>query len=160
MNTDKLRRKLLMAAALMALLLATACAGRNELQSADGQALVEQGNAYMTCLKDSDFGCAYALMSPFAQRLEDMAARLAEGVVDLDTVLKTYGPRVSDWAFDRAEFSTRDGRTIGSLEGKVQYADGKRGTVSLDFEMSDGAWKVRASNLHYRTGGIVLGLGK
>jgi hypothetical protein len=89
-----------------------------------------------------------------------MAARLAEGVVDLDTVLKTYGPRVSDWAFDRAEFSTRDGRTIGSLEGKVQYADGKRGTVSLDFEMSDGAWKVRASNLHYRTGGIVLGLGK
>jgi hypothetical protein len=71
----------------------------------------------MTCLKDSDLGCAYALMSPFAQRLEDMAARLAEGVVDLDTVLKTYGPRVSEWTFDQAQFSTRDGKPIGSLEG-------------------------------------------
>ena len=149
MNTDKSRMKLLTAAALMTLLLlAAACAGKNEIQSTEGQALVEQGNAYMTCLKDSDFGCAYALMSPFAQRLEDMAAGLTAGVVDLDTVLKTYGPKVSAWTFDRARFSTRAGTTIGSLEGKVQYADGKRGTVSLDFERSDGAWKVRASDLH------------
>ena len=148
MNTNKLWKKLLTAAALITLLLATACAGKNEIQSTEGQALVEQGNAYMTCLKAYDLRCAYALMSPFAQRLEDMAASLAEGVVDLDTVLKTYGPRISEWTFDRAEFSTRDGRTIGSLEGKVQYADGKRGTVSLDFERSDGTWKVRASDLH------------
>ena len=157
MNTNKLWKRLLMASTLLALLFTAACAGKNEIQSTDGQALVEQGNAYMTCLKDSDLGCAYALMSPFAQRLEDMAASLAEGVVDLETVLKTYGPRISEWTFDRAEFSTRDGRTIGSLEGKVQYADGKRGTVSLDFERSDGAWKVRASDLHT---GISLGLGK
>ena len=157
MSTDKSWKKLLMAAALLALLLATACGGKNEIQSAEGQALVEQGNAYMTCLEASDFGCAYALMSPFAQRLEDMAAKLAEGVVELDTVLKTYGPRVAEWTFDRARFSTRDGKTIGSLEGKVQYADGKRGKVSLDFERSDGAWKVRASDLHT---GISLGLGK
>jgi hypothetical protein len=157
MNTNNLRVKLLMAATLLALLLATACAGKNEIRSTDGQVLVEQGNAYMACLKASDLGCAYALMSPFAQRLEDMAASLAEGVVDLDTVLKTYGPKVSEWTFDRAQFSTRDGKTIGSLEGKVHYADGKRGTVSLDFERSDGTWKVRASDLHT---GISLGLGK
>ena len=157
MNTDKLRMKLLMAATLMTLLLAAACAGKNEIQSTDGQALVEQGNAYMTCLKAYDLGCAYALMSPFAQRLEDMAASLAEGIVDLETVLKTYGPRVSEWTFDRAQFSTRDGKTIGSLEGKVEYMDGKRGKVSLDFERSDGTWKVRASDLHT---GISLGLGK
>ena len=157
MNTNKSWRKLLMAATLATLLLATACAGKNELQSTEGQALVEQGNAYMTCLKACDLGCAYALMSPFAQRLEDMAASLAEGVVDLDTVLKTYIPRVSKWTFDQAQFSTRDGKTIGSLEGKVQYADGKRGTVSLDFERSDETWKVRASDLHT---GISLGLGK
>jgi hypothetical protein len=157
MNTNRSWMKLLMAATLLTLLLATACAGKNEIRSTDGQALVEQGNAYMTCLKDSDFGCAYALMSPFAQRLEDMAARLVEGVVDLDTVLKTYGPKVSEWTFDRARFSTRDGKTIGSLEGKVQYADGKRGTVSLDFERSDETWKVRASDLHT---GISLGLGE
>ena len=146
-----------MATTLLALLFTTACAGKNEIRSAEGQALVEQGNAYMTCLKAYDLGCAYALMSPFAQRLEDMAASLAEGVVDLETVLKTYGPRISEWTFDRAQFSTRDGKTIGSLEGKVQYADGKRGTVSLDFERSDGTWKVRASDLHT---GISLGLGK
>jgi hypothetical protein len=156
-NTNKFLMKLWMASMLLALLFTTACAGKNEIQSTDGQALVKQGNAYMTCLKDSDFGCAYALMSPYAQRLEDMAANLAEGVVDLDAVLKTYAPRISEWTFDRARFSTRDGKTIGSLEGKVQYADGKRGKVSLDFERSDGTWKVRASELHT---GISLGLGK
>jgi len=157
MNTNKLWKRLLMASTLLALLFTAACAGKNEIRSADGQALVEQGNAYMTCLKAYDLGCAYALMSPFAQRLEDMAASLAEGVVDLETVLKTYGPRISEWTFDRAEFSIRDGKTIGSLEGKVQYEDGKRGTVSLEFERSDGTWKVRASDLHT---GISLGLGK
>ncbi len=100
------------------------------------------------------------MMSPFAQKEMDVAERATQGVVDLDTVLKTYAPKVSAWTFDRAEFSTKDGRTVGSLAGKVQYADGKRGTVSLDFERSDGAWKVRSSNLHYRTGEVVLGLGK
>jgi len=157
MNTNKFMKKLLIVATLLALLFSAACAGKNEIHGTDGQALVVQGNAYMTCLKDSEWRCAYALMSPFAQRLEDMAASLAEGVVDLDTVLKTYSPRVSEWTFDRAQFSTRDGKTIGSLEGKVEYADGKRGKVSLDFERSDGTWKVRASDLHT---GISLGLGK
>ncbi len=98
------------------------------------------------------------MTSPFAQRSLDEAELAVQGVVDLTSVLRTYGPRVSEWTFDRAQFSTRDGRTVGSLEGKVQYADGKRGEVSLEFERSDGAWKVRDSNLHYRTGEIVPGL--
>jgi hypothetical protein len=157
MNTNKLWKKLLMAATLVTLLLATACAGKNEIRSTEGQELVEQGNAYMTCLKASDLGCAYALMSPFAQGWMDEAERVTQDIVDLESVLRTYGPRVSEWTFDRAQFSTRDGKTIGSLEGKVQYADGKRGTVSLDFDRSDGTWKVRASDLHT---GISLGLGK
>jgi hypothetical protein len=152
--------KLLMAATLLTLLLATACAGKNELQSTEGQALVEQGNAYMTCLKASDLGCAYALMSPFAQGWMDVAERATQGVVDLESVLRTYGPRVSEWTFDRAEFSTRDGKTIGSLEGKVQYMDGERGKVSLGFERRDGTWKVRTTNLDYRNAEIVPGLGK
>ena len=156
MNTNKLMKKLLMAATLLALLFSAACAGKNEIQSTDGQALVVQGNAYMTCLKDSDLGCAYALLSPFAQGWMDEAERVTQDVVDLESVLRAYGPKVSEWTFDRAEFSTRDGKTIGSLEGKVQYADGKRGAVSLDFERSDGTWKVRASDLHT---GISLGLG-
>ena len=159
MNTDKSWKKLLMAATLMTLLLATACAGKNEIGSAEGQELVEQGNAYMTCLKASDLGCASGLMSPLAQGWMDVAERATQGVLDLESVLRTYGPKISEWTFDRAQFSTRDGRTIGSLEGKVQYVDGKRGKVSLEFERSDGAWKVRASDLEYRTG-IVLGLRK
>ncbi len=156
MNTNKLWKRLLMASTLLALLFTAACAGKNEIQSTDGQALVEQGNAYMTCLKAYDLGCAYALMSPFAQGEMDEAERVTKGIVDLESVLRAYGPKVSEWTFDRAEFSTRDGKTIGSLEGKVQCADGKRGTVSLDFERSDGTWKVRASGLHT---GISLGLG-
>ena len=157
MNTNKLWKRLLMASTLLALLFTAACAGKNEIRSTAGQALVEQGNAYMTCLQAYDLGCAYALMSPFAQREMDEAERVTKGIVDLESVLRAYGPKVSEWTFDRAEFSTRDGKTIGSLEGKVQYADGKRGTVSLDFERSDGTWKVRASDLHT---GISLGLGK
>ena len=67
MNTMKLLKKLLMAATLLALLFSTACAGKNEIQSAEGQALVEQGEAYMTRMKESDFNCAYALISPSEQ---------------------------------------------------------------------------------------------
>ena len=160
MNTNKLWKKLLMAATLLALLLATACAGKNEIGSTEGQDLVEQGNAYMTCLKASDLGCAYALMSPFAQGWMDAAERITKGVVDLKSALRTYGPRVSEWTFDRAHFSTRDGRTIGSLEGKVQYMDGESGKVSLEFEKVGGTWKVRSSNLDYRNGEIVPGLGR
>jgi hypothetical protein len=158
MNTNKLLKKLLMAAMLLALLFSAACTGKNEIQSADGQALVEQGDAYMTCLKNSDLECAIALLSPFAQRLSEEAISLAQDYVNLESVLKTYGPKISQWTFDRAKFSTRDGKTIGSLEGKLEFADGKRGKVSLDFERSDGIWKVRSSDLHFHTG-ISLGLG-
>jgi hypothetical protein len=157
MNTNKLMNKLLMAAAFLALLLSAACAGKNEIQSTNGQALIKQGNAFMTCLKEGDWESAYELMSPFAQHELDDVENMAGGVVNLDTVIKTYVPKISEWTFDRAQFSTRDGTTIGYLKGKVEYVDGKRGNVSLDFEMSDGTWKVRASELHT---GISLGLGK
>ena len=157
MNTNKLMNKLLMAATLLALLLCAACASKNEIQSTDGQALIKQGNAYMTCLKEGDWECAYELMSPFAQHELDDAERMAGGVVNLDNLIKTHGPKISAWTFERAQFSTRDGTTIGYLKGKVEYVDGKLGMVSLDFEMSDGTWKVRASDLHT---GISLGLGK
>jgi len=118
MNTNRSWMKLLMAATMLTLLLAAACAGKNELQSTEGQALVEQGNAYMTCVKHTDLGCAYALMSPFAQAWIDVAERATQGVVDLEGVLRTYGPRVSDWTFDRAQFSTRDGRTSGPWKAR------------------------------------------
>ena len=157
MNTTKLIKKLLMAATLLALLFSTACASKNEIQSTDGQALIKQGNAYMTCLKEGDWECAYELMSPFAQHELEDAERMVSGVVNLESVINKYIPKISEWAFDRAQFSTRDGTTIGYLEGKVEYVDGKRGNVSLEFEQDGETWKVRASELHT---GISLGLGK
>jgi len=152
MNTNKLWMKLLMAATLLAatllaLLFTAACASKNEIQSTDGQALIEQGNAYMTCLKESDLECAYELMSPFAQHLLDDAERMAEGVVNLKSAVKTYGPKISAWTFDRAQFSIRDGTTIGSLEGEVEYMDGEHGKVRLEFERNGETWKVRSSSL-------------
>ena len=163
MYINKLLKKLLMAATLLALLFSAACASKNEIQSTDGQALVEQGEAYMTCMKESDFNCAYALLSPSEQKQIDQAVKEASEVVDLERLIeslfKTSELAIAGWTFDRAQFSTRDGKTIGSLEGKVQFVDGKRGKISLEFENSDGTWKLQASDLHFHTG-ISLGLGK
>ena len=147
MNTDKSLKKLLMAATLLALLFCTACASKNEIQSTDGQALIEKGDAYMTCIKEGDLKCARELMSPFTQHLLDNAENIARGVVNLDTVIKTYAPKISEWAFDQAQFSTRGGTTIGLLEGRVEYMDGTHGKVSLEFEKDGETWKVRSSSM-------------
>ena len=117
MNTKKLLKILLMAATLLVLLFSTACASKNEIQSTDGQDLIKQGDAYMNCLKEGDWECAYELMSPFSQHELDDVVRMAGGVVKLENVIKTYAPKISEWAFDRAQFSTRGGITIGLLEG-------------------------------------------
>ena len=107
MNTNKLWMKLLMTATLLALLLVSACSTKNEIQSTEGQALVEQGNAYMACMKDRDLECAYELLSPFAQQQIDKAQGMTAGVVNLESAFKTYGPKISAWTFDRAQLSTR-----------------------------------------------------
>ena len=147
MNTNKFLKKLLMAATMLALLFSAACTSKNEIQSTDGQALIEQGNAYMTCLKEGDFDCAYELMSPESQHELDEAQRMVRGVVNLDTVIKTYVPKISEWAFDRAKFSTRGGITIGVLEGQVEYVDGDHGHLSLEFEQDGETWNVNSTNL-------------
>ena len=147
MNTNKLWMRLLMVSTLLALLFTAACSAKNEIQSTEGQALVEQGNAYMACLKDSDLECAYELMSPFARQQLDKAKGMAAGVVNLESAFRTYGPKITAWTFDRAQISTREGTTIGSLEGKVEYMDGERGKVSLEFEKDGGTWKARSSGM-------------
>ena len=154
MNTNKLLKILLMAATLLVLLFSTACASKNEIQSTDGQDLIKQGDAYMTCLKEGDWECAYELMSPFSQHELDDVVRMAGGVVKLENVIKTYAPKISEWAFDRAQFSTRDGITIGLLEGQVEYADGDHGKMSLEFEQDGETWKVRSTNLGKWTDGL------
>jgi len=146
MKTNKFCKKLLMAATVLALLL-TACAPKNEIQSNAGQALVEQGEAYMTCMQESDFNCAYALMSPAAQKQVDQAVKLAGGVVDLEGLFKTSGLAIARWTFEQAQFSTRDGTTTGSLTGKVEFTNGKQGRVKLEFEKDGETWEVRSSSL-------------
>jgi hypothetical protein len=94
MNTKKFFMKMLMAATSLALLL-TACAPKNEIQSTDGQNLVKQGDIYMTCLKESDWECAYALMSPSAQQYLDQAIKLASGAVNLKSMFRTAGFAIS-----------------------------------------------------------------
>ena len=154
MYINKLLKKLLMAATLLALLFSAACASKNEIQSTDGQDLIQQGNAYMICLKELDWECAYELMSPISQQMLDDAERMAGGVVNLDSVIKTYAPKISKWTFDRAQFSTRDGTTIGLLKGQVEYADGDHGKMSLEFEQDGENWKVRSTNLGKLSDGL------
>jgi hypothetical protein len=147
MDTKKLWTKLLTAAALLALLLVTACAARNEIQSTEGQALVEQGDAYMACMKDGDLKCAYELLSPSAQQQVDQAKGMAAGVVNVETMFKTYAPKLSTWNFDQARFSTQNGTAAASLQGKVEYLDGTTGTVQLEFEKDGETWKVSSSGM-------------
>lgn len=147
MNTNHVWMKLLVATAFLAFLLIAACTPANEIQSEEGQALVEQGDAYMACMQDSDLKCAYELLSPSAQQEFDQAKVMAAGVANVESLFKAYGPRLSSWTFDQARFSTRDGIATGTLQGKVEYRDGKNGTVRLELEKDGEAWKVRSSSL-------------
>src|SRR5512139_579596 len=147
MNGKNVFMKLLAVAAFLAFLLLAACAPANEIQSDEGQALVEQGDAYMACMQTSDLKCAYVLMSPSAQQQFDQAKELAAGVANVESLFKAYGPRLSSWTFDQARFSTRDGIATGTLQGKVKYLDGETGQVRLELEKDGEAWKVRSSSL-------------
>ncbi len=91
--------------------------------------------------------CAYDLLSPSAQQVFDTAKGLTKGVINLESALKTYGPKISAWTFDRVQFTTWDGTTIGSLEGEVEHIDGERSKVSLEFEKDGSIWKVRSSDI-------------
>ena len=146
MKITRSTQTLLMGALTLALLL-SACAPRNEIQTSQGQALVEQGNAYMRCMQESDFNCAYALMSPAAKQLIDGAVKLAGSTVDIAGLFKAYGPTISSWTFDQVQISTRDGRTTGTLKGEVDMQDGKPHHVDLGFERDGETWKVRSSSI-------------
>ena len=147
MNNNKLLIKLFVAASLLALFFCAGCASKNEIQSVDGQALIEQGNAYMTCLQVGDLESAQKLMSPYTQRELEKALRIAGSMVNLDSMYKMYGPKIVEWAFDQAQFSTRAGVAIGSLKGNVEFINGERGNVLLEFEKDGATWKVRSSSL-------------
>jgi hypothetical protein len=155
MNTNRFFVKLLMGALVLALLL-SACAKENAIQTPEGQALVEQGNAYMTCFQQGDFKCAYGLLSPEDQEQIDEAVHLAGGTVNLASLFKNFLPKVSGWSFDRVQISTRNGETTGSLRGKVytetNLAAGgvdlnPNHTVKLEFVKDGDTWTVTSSSI-------------
>ena len=77
MNTNKIWMRSLMASVLLALLFTTACgmeiAMVNAIEGPAEQALAEQGDAYMNCLKEGDFQAVYEMMSLESQRVLETA---------------------------------------------------------------------------------------
>ena len=146
MNTKKLWMKFLMAGALLALLFTTGCGMEKAIEGPVDQALAEQGDAYMTSLKDGDFKATYEMMSSEAQRVLDYSIGITRGVVDLDSIIKDVGSQIVSWEFERGRIFTQNGVTRGALEGRVETVSGISGKVRLEFEQQGDAWKVRSSN--------------
>ena len=151
MNTNKIWMRSLMASVLLALLFTTACgmeiAMVNAIEGPAEQALAEQGDAYMNCLKEGDFQAVYEMMSLESQRVLDKPLRIARSVVDLDSIIKSAGSPIVTWKFDGARIFTKNGVIRGTLNGRVEYVDGTSGKVHLEFEEQDGTWKLRSSSL-------------
>ena len=146
MNTKKLWMKFLMAGALLALLFTTGCGMEKAIEGPVDQTLREQGDAYMTRLKDGDFEATYEMMSSEAQRVLDYSIGITRGVVDLDSIIKDVGSQIVSWEFERGRVFTQNGVPMGALEGRVETVYGMSGKVRLEFEQQGGAWKVRSSN--------------
>ena len=151
MNTNKIWMRSLMASVLLALLFTTACgmeiAMVNAIEGPAEQALAEQGDAYMNCLKEGDFQAVYEMMSLESQRVLDKPLRIARSVVDLDSIIKSAGSPIVAWKFDGARIFTKNEVIRGTLNGRVEYVDGTSGKVHLEFEQQDGIWKLRSSSL-------------
>ena len=147
MNTNKLWMKFLMACTLLALLFTAGCGMEHDINGPAEQALVEQGDAFMTNMKDGDFQATYDMMSAGAQRVLDTPLRVARSVVDLDSIIKSVGSTIATWTFDDARAFTKGGVARGILEGRVEYVDGTSGKVRLEFEQQDGAWKLHSSSV-------------
>jgi hypothetical protein len=146
MKTKKLWMKFLMAGTLLALLFTTGCSMGKAIEGPVNQALAEQGDAYMTSLKDGDFKATYEMMSSEAQRVLDYSIGITRGVVDLDSIIKDVGSQIVSWEFEKGRVFTENGVTRGALEGRVETVSGMSGKVRLEFEHQDHAWKVRSSN--------------
>jgi hypothetical protein len=147
MNTRKLWNKIIMASTLLALLFTAGCGMARTLEGPVDPSLVEQGNVFMTHVKEGDFQATYEMMSSDAQRALDEPLRIARGVVDMDEIIESVGSQIVTWEFDRSRIYTKSGVTRGALEGRIEYVFGKSGKVRLEFEQQEGTWKLRSSNL-------------
>jgi hypothetical protein len=146
MSTKKLWMKFLMAGTLLAVLFTAGCSMEKAIEGPVDQALAEQGDAYMTSLKDGDFQATYEMMSSDAQRALDYSIGITQVVVDLDSIVEDVGSQIVSWEFERGRIFTQNGIPRGALEGRVETVDGMSGKVRLEFEQQDNTWKVRSSN--------------
>jgi hypothetical protein len=93
------------------------------------QPVVNSGDAFMTALKTSNYAQAYALCTPELQR--ELGS-----VSGMETLVGTDQPTQWNWT----SRSIRNG--VGRLDGSLTYADGKTGTVHIEFTQVGNDWKI------------------
>ena len=137
MTGNKQWMRFLLVSALLALLFASGCGAVDA-----GKDLADQGNAFMTALKDGDFQAAYDQMTPELQ--QEIGS-----VTDLQNMIVDNAATPTKWSLSSVNMSTEEGLNKGTLEGSVDYADGKSGTVNLEYVQQDGAWKMLSFSLNW-----------
>jgi hypothetical protein len=129
--------RFLLASALLALVFASGCGAVSA-----GKDLADQGNAFMTALKEGDFQAAYDQMTPELQQEIGSVDALQSMIVD-------NAATPSEWKFSGVNMSTEEGMNTGTLDGSVDYTDGKSGTVNLEYVQQDQAWKMLSFSLNW-----------
>ena len=149
MNTNKILMRLLMASTLLALFFTVACGMRNTIMGPAEQALVEQGNAIMTCLQDGEFQAVYDMMSFEAQRIWDKAINIqwVGSTAYLENLVMQDASSIAAWNFESARVFSESGAIRGDLHGRVDYVDGESGEMHLELEQENSTWKLRSFSL-------------
>ena len=130
-------RKLFITAVLLSLAL-SACGA---LETA--QAFTKVGNDFMTALRDGSYDTAYSLMHPQLQA--EVGA-----VENLQAMMDDNAAQPKDWSFSSVNATTdADKVTTATLEGTVNYQDGKTGTVSLQLVQDGDVWTIISFNLNW-----------
>jgi Domain of unknown function (DUF4864) len=91
--------------------------------------VVDTADAFMTALKDGDFGRASGHATPALQQETGGAEGFARGI-------GVYRPATWSWS----QRSIRNG--IGRVSGSVTYQNGANGSVRLTMSQVDDRWRV------------------
>lgn len=130
-------RKLLITTILLALTL-TACGA---IEAA--QAFTKTGNDFMSALRDGEYDTAYALMHP------DLQQEVGT-VTDLQGMMEDNAAQPKDWSFSSVNATTNaDQVTTATMEGSVNYQDGKSGVVTLELVQDGETWTIISFNLNW-----------
>ena len=107
------------------------------------QAFTKVGNDFMTALKDGNYETAYSLMHPNLQQEVGTAA-------DLQKMMEDNAAQPKDWSFSSVNAATNaDQVTTATMEGSVNYQDGKSGTATLELVQDGEAWTIISFNLNW-----------